>query len=265
MNKRLLVTGLNGTLAPHLARTLQAHGHEVLHWDRHALDPNTASQEAIHAHLRTLAPEGIFHLAMGSEAWAAAMARDAALHNTVFVFTSTAMVFDASSGGPHHIDAARTARDDYGRYKIRCEDAVLAANPRAVIARIGYQIDAVNRSSNNMVAHLLQQAAQGPIRASQAWIPATSFMQDTAGALHALFNLAAQGTQGQAAGLHHLDSNAADAWTYAHIVQTLAQRLQLRWAVEVTHDYVHDQRLLALPQRADTVHLPSLAQRLENL
>jgi dTDP-4-dehydrorhamnose reductase len=251
----ILLTGLNGTLAPHAARALQARGHQILAWHRSALDPELASAEAIDAHLDVRGVQGIVHLAMGSEHWAGAMARFAAQRGLPFVFTSTAMVFDASSGGPHRLGDERTARDDYGRYKIRCEDAVLTANPSAHVARIGYQIDWHTPSGNNMVAHLFQQAARGPIRASEAWIPATSCMPDTAQALADLLELA---RSGQGAGVHHLDSNAADAWAYPRIVAAIAKKLVVDWRIEVTRDYEHDQRLLAESAGA----MPSISARL---
>jgi dTDP-4-dehydrorhamnose reductase len=256
---RVLVTGLSGTLAPHVARALRSRGHEVLAWDRDALDPNAADAPAVHRHLESLGVSGICHLGMGAEQWAGAMAGFAAQRGMPFVFTSTAMVFDASSGGPHRVGDARTARDDYGRYKMRCEDAVLAANSSAAIARIGYQIDWDKPEGNNMVAHLLQQAASGPIRASVAWVPATSVMADTAAALADLVELA---RSKQGAGVHHLDSNASDAWTYPQIVAAVSRKLGVSWNVEVTREYVHDQRLLSDSARSDVVRIAGLASRL---
>jgi dTDP-4-dehydrorhamnose reductase len=251
---KVMVTGLNGTLAPHVARCLEAHGHDVTPWDRTRLDPNAASPSDIRRHLDQLAPDAIFHLAMGSEGWAAAMAAFMAERGGPFIVTSTAMVFDAASGGPHHVHDHRGATDGYGLYKIRCEDAVLAASPSAIVARVGWQIDADTLTGNNMAAQLQAQAASGPIRASASWIPATSLMPDTAAGLVELCTLAAAG---KAAGIHHLDSNAQSKLTFPQIVTGLARRLGQPWAVAVTDDYTHDQRLMPA-QRADTVSLPAL-------
>jgi dTDP-4-dehydrorhamnose reductase len=252
---KVMVTGLNGTLAPHVARLLKAKGQEVIAWDRNRLDPNSANLSDITQYLDQLAPDGIVHLAMGAERWAAAMASAMAERGLPFVFTSTAMVFDAASSGPHHVQDLRTATDDYGSYKIRCEDGVLAANPQAIVARIGWQIDADTLTGNNMAAQLHAQAASGPIRASGSWTPAASFMPVTAAGLVDLFAL---GTAGKAAGIHHLDSNVHTKLTFPQIVKSLAQHLGQPWEIDVTNDYTHDQRLMPA-DRADTVHLPVLA------
>jgi dTDP-4-dehydrorhamnose reductase len=251
---RVLITGLSGTLAPHVANRFQQAGHEIVAWDRGQLDPNAADGDIIVRHIEALKVDGIVHVGMGAEAWAAAMARHMGERGLPFVFTSTALVFDEKPNGPHHIQDERSARDDYGRYKIRCEDAILAANPSAVIARFGYQIDETTRTGNNMVAHLFAQAEAGPIRASQSWVPATSFMADTARGLEALFTLA---QRGQASGVHHLDSNIRTALTYPEIVARIATRLNQNWVIERTDDYVHDQRLIPV-DRDDTVILPDL-------
>jgi dTDP-4-dehydrorhamnose reductase len=233
MNK-LLITGLNGTLAPHLARAASDHGYTVIGWNRSQVSPDDplASQ----AYLEQTRPDAIVHLAMGSEHWAAQMAMYCASMGVPFVFTSTAMVFDHLPNGPHRPSDPRTAKDDYGRYKIRCEDAIQAANPNAVIVRIGYQIDP-DGIGNNMVAHLEQQAQQGSIEASTLWIPATSQMRHTADAL--LENLNTAG------GIYHLDSNAGLALNYFELVSSLKKSLKRsHWQIVPTESYHHDQRLI---------------------
>lgn len=232
---KLLITGLNGTVAPWVGREAETRGWDVVGWDRGAVDP--ADEAAALAFLRAEAPDAIVHLAMGAESWAAQLAGFARLHGVPLVFVSTAMVFDASSGGPHRPRDQRTAKDDYGQYKIRCEDAVLTAYPSATVARIGWQI-APDGVGNNMLRHLdEQQARDGRIRASSAWRPACSFMSDTAAAL---CDLVQEGTGGPV----HLDSNALDALTFDQLVQKVGKKFERNWVVEVTQDYVHDQRLV---------------------
>lgn len=232
---KLLITGLNGTVAPWVGREAETRGWDVVAWDRGAVDP--ADEAAALAFLRAEAPDAIVHLAMGAESWAAQLAGFARLHGVPLVFVSTAMVFDASSGGPHRPRDQRTAKDDYGQYKIRCEDAVLTAYPSATVARIGWQI-APDGVGNNMLRHLDEQHARdGRIRASSAWRPACSFMSDTAAAL---CDLVQEGTGGPV----HLDSNALDALTFDQLVQKLGKKFERNWVVEVTQDYVHDQRLV---------------------
>src|SRR5690606_13075011 len=124
-----------------------------------------------------------------------------------FLFTSTAMVFHHEPDGPYRPDDPRTARDEYGRYKARCEDAARAANPGAIVARIGWQIS-TRRGGNSMLEALHARARdEGVIRASTRWLPATSFLVDTAEALRDLLLRGVGGT-------YHLDGNAEARWDY---------------------------------------------------
>jgi dTDP-4-dehydrorhamnose reductase len=232
--KKLLITGLNGTLAPKVARAAEPQGYQVIGWNRAQVSPDDPA--TTQGFLEQTRPDAIVHLAMGSEDWAAQMATYAASTGVPFGFTSTAMVFDHHPNGPHRPSDPRTAQDDYGRYKIRCEDAILSANPNAVIVRIGYQI-ALDGTGNNMVAHLEQQAKQGAIQASTLWIPATSQMRHTATAL--LENLDLAG------GIYHLDSNAKLALNYFEVVSSLKTRLgRPDWQIVPSETYHHDQRLI---------------------
>lgn len=176
-----LLTGVRGTVAPWVAKEAEMRGWDVVAWNRDAVDPDEEPSSS--AFLRAEAPDAIAHLAMGSEQWAGDLAAFCSLRGVAMLFVSTAMVFDASQGGPHPPADIRGARDDYGQYKIRCEDAVMAANPLATIARIGWQISP-EPVGNNMLRQLdEQQARDGHITASSAWRPACSFMTDTATAL----------------------------------------------------------------------------------
>lgn len=249
---RLLITGLSGTLAPKLAAAAREAGHEVIAWDHHALHPEDADGAAVW--LRAQQPQAMAHLALGPVSWGALLAAHAATHGLPFLLTSTAMVFHHVPDGPHRVDDARTAQDDYGRYKIACEDAVQAAYPGACIARLGWQIDA-EASGNNMLAQLDQrQAREGRIGASRRWRPACSFMDDTARALLALIDA-------RAAGLVHLDSNAHEGHDFDAIVRALAARFaRAHWQVQTDDDYTHDQRLIG-----DEARMPPLAARLAGL
>jgi dTDP-4-dehydrorhamnose reductase len=245
---RVLVTGLNGTLGPVLAAELEARGARVEAWDRRRVPPEDAA--ARRRFLETLDPAAVCHLALGAEEWGGGLASWCHGRGRPFLFTSTAMVFDREPNGPHHIGDGRTAKDDYGRYKIRCEDAIRAANAAAVIARIGWQIGA-RRGGNNMLEGLYRMAeTEGVIRASRRWIPACSPIADTAAALADLMLSGARG-------LYHLDANVESALDFPTIVQALARRHRADWSVEVTEDYDHDQRL---PDRR--IRLPDLADRL---
>ncbi len=231
---RLLVTGMAGTVAPRLAEHASRAGHDVVAWRREAVSPE--DPDACRAFIDDVDPGGIVHLAFGAEEWSGLLAEAARDRGIPFVYTSTAMVFASRPDGPYPITAERNAVDDYGRYKARCEDAVWAANPDAMVARLGYQVDLDGRG-NNLLAHLDARAATGAsVPASTRWIPALAFLDDTASALLGLL-------EEPEAGLHHLDGNAVTAWSHWQVVTALARRLGRDWRVSPTDDPDHDQRL----------------------
>lgn len=246
---RLLLTGLNGTLAPKLAALARARGWEVLGWDRAQVPPQDMRASA--DWLQRRQPDAIAHLAMGEPAWAALLAGAARARGLPMVFTSSAMVFHHLTDGPHGVDGARTAQDDYGRYKIACEDAVRAASATASVVRIGWQIDADARG-NNMLAQLDEwQQREGCVAASSAWRPACSFMDDTARALLDLI-------ERPRPGVVHLDSNADEGHSFDAIVAALKHRFSRSdWVLRVHQDYRHDQRLAG-----GAAHMPGLSTRL---
>jgi dTDP-4-dehydrorhamnose reductase len=234
-----LITGLRGTLAPKVAARVVELGGEVAGWDRDAVPVDDVDAGA--AFLATLRPAGIFHLGMGAEEWAGRLAGHAREHRLPFVCTSSVSVFGDAAGdpdGPFRPGDAPTAKDDYGLYKARCEEAVRAAHPDAVVARIGWQADP-DGMGNNMVAQLAAQAeaSGGTVRASRSWRPATSWMSDTAAAL---VGLALSGRTGTV----HLDSNAVDAWTFPEIVRHVARVTGHDWTVEEHDELDHDSRLV---------------------
>jgi dTDP-4-dehydrorhamnose reductase len=252
ISKRLLITGLGGTLAPVLAEAARRAGWEIAGWNRQQIPPE---KEAIaQAWLRDTAPDAIAHLATGSVEWARQLAAYTAVSQVPFVFTSTAMVFHHEPDGPHAIEDKRTAEDDYGKQKIACEDAVLTANVHSAVVRIGWQIRADARG-NNMLAHLDQwQQREGRIAASGAWKPACSFMDDTADALIGIVNAGERG-------VIHLDSNASEGHTFDHIVHAMRRTFQRdHWVVEANESYRHDQRL-----QGGAARMPSLSSRLQTL
>ena len=246
---RILITGQNGTLAPHFRSHVESEGHRTLGWDRSATNPDDAT--ACKAWLSEHSPDAILHLALGSERWAEQLATWCANEGRPFVFTSTVMVFDAASGGPHKPGDDRTARDDYGRYKTRCEDLIQAANEGALIVRIGWQIH-FSRHGNNMVRQLWEEHdRQGHINASRLWKPASSLMTDTAAATWSLMSAGETG-------VYHLDSNAKDALTFEELAGLLGNAVGESWCVRPNEDYEHDQRLID-----DRVTMPSLEARLQ--
>lgn len=244
-----LITGLGGSLAPRLAQVANDQACDVLGWNRKEVDPEDliASQ----TFLEKTRPDAIFHLANGSVDWCGRLAKFAAQCAIPFVYTSTAMVFDHEPNGPHQIDDKRTARDEYGQYKIACENAIRAKNPAAIVARIGWQIDP-EQAGNNMLMALDQwQERDGNVGASRLWRPACSFMQDTAAALITL-------AQSQASGVFHLDSNAIEGRTFAELVAALKKQFaRENWIIREHEDHQHDQRLVGGAEL-----MPTLSSRL---
>ena len=249
---KLLVTGLRGTLAPKLDQAAGHQGHEVLAWDRSLVNPDDLP--AAQAWLNRHRPDAIAHLAMGSVIWAGLLARHAAEKALPMLFTSSAMVFDHLPDGPHAPLDERTAKDDYGRYKMACEDAIAAAHPAATIARIGWQIDPTAVGNNMLMALDDWQRREGRVAASSAWRPACSFMTDTA---DALLRLLLQPVPG----VVHLDSNAAEGHSFDNIVRALQQQFKrCDWRLSVNEDYRHDQRLAGGAEQ-----MPGLSARLPAL
>jgi dTDP-4-dehydrorhamnose reductase len=234
-----------------LAALLRVQGHEVLGWDRAAHKP--ADEAGGRAWLDATAPHAIAHLATGDAHWAGWLAAWAAQRGLPCVFTSTAMVFHHQPDGPHLPADARTAQDDYGRGKIVCEDAVLAAHPGASVLRLGWQID-LQATGNTMLRALdAWQAKDGQVAASRLWRPACSFIDDSVAALAQLLHR-------PLAGVLHGDSNAREGWRFDHIAAALAQAAQRDWRVEPVDGYAHDQRL-----QGGALALPDLSSRLSAL
>ena len=252
---KLLITGLNGTLAPKLATLARQQGHQVLGWDRQQVNPGDPA--AATAWLTAQQPDAIAHLAMGSSDWAGLLAGYAARQQLPMLFTSTAMVFDHEPDGPHHPQDQRTAKDDYGRYKIACEDAVAVAHPAASVVRIGWQIDGEAAGNNMLMALDEWQRREGKVAASRAWIPACSFMEDTAQGLLKLLDA-------PLSGFVHLDSNALEGHSFDRIVAALRECFgREAWRIEVHEAYRHDQRLVGGPALVQplSVRLPGLLRR----
>ena len=241
---KILITGMNGTLAPRLAEAARAVGHTVVGWDRAAVNPD--DEKLAGAWLSAQSVDAIAHLGMAPARFAGWLASRC----PNFLFTSTVMVFDHQPDGPHDVADERTAKDDYGRYKIACEDAVLQASQTPVIARIGWQIDPTQPGNNMLRALDEWQQRDGHVAASRAWTPACSFMADTAAALLGLI-------ERPLPGVHHLDSNADEAWRFDELARALARQFGRDWRVQAHDDYRHDQRLVGGPSG-----LPPLSARL---
>jgi dTDP-4-dehydrorhamnose reductase len=265
-----LLTGLNGTVGRALAAALRVRGVTVHAYPRTDAPDDPA---AINAALDRFAPDVLFHLAIASqprglenESWRinvewpmrlAAACRDRGVR---FISTSTAMVFSDDAAGPFTVDAIPDRTDGYGFEKRTAENRIRAANPDAYVARLGWQIgDAPG--GNDMLIYLEQQHREkGAIAAATRWLPACSFLEDTAAALCTLGEAKTPDNRPLAPGIYHVDSN--DSWTFFAIARALNHRHGDRWKVTPTSDFVYDQRLLEtrLPVPRLESRLPELLQ-----
>jgi dTDP-4-dehydrorhamnose reductase len=231
--KKTLLTGMNGTVAPVLAEELRGRGCETVAWDRGAVSPD--DREAVARFIREVKPSALVHCAMGSPQWAEDMARVCAEEGSKFLYVSSASVYGTQQQGPFTIEDTPEPSDDYGRYKLECEQRVRAANADARIVRIGWQI-ALRRGGNQMTEYLAQrQAEHGYIAASTEWFPACSFLEDTARVL-------AEVVDGAAAVLYLLDGNPG--WNFWDIATALNSATGQHWEVRRSCDFKWDNRLV---------------------
>ena len=229
---KVLLTGMNGTVAPVLADEHRARGREVVAWDRGAVPPD--DPEAVARFIRMVKPSTLIHCAMGRPQWAGDMARVCAGEGIGFLYVSSASVYGTQQDGPFTVEALPEPSDDYGRYKLECEQRVRGANPEALVVRIGWQI-ALRPGGNNMVEHLIRrQAEHGHIAASTAWFPACSFLPDTARVLADVLE--------QPPGLYLLDGNPG--WNFRDIAAALNAAMGGPWEVRASEDFRWNNRML---------------------
>lgn len=232
--RRILITGLHGTVAPYVKNVAEQQGYQVLPWPRNLVNPDNLEESNLFLSRMNL--DAIVHCATGSENWCGALAHFAYVQNIPFVFISSVMVFSDHRNGPYGIFDPADSVENYGLYKKKCEEAVRNNNMRACIIRLGWQIAELN-PGNNMVAFLeKQQRENGFVECSDEWYPACSFIEDSAMVIMKCINE-------KWCGLFHLDGNYQDRFTYAEIVEKLKKKLNKEWIIKVVENYSHDQRM----------------------
>lgn len=238
---RVLVTGLRGTVGRALEARLRADDIEVVGWNRDEVPID--NYDAMDRFVGEIAPDAIANLAIASQPtgreneqwlvnheWPSELAWIARQRSIKFLHTSTVSVFD--SAGPFTVESIPDAGDGYGCVKRLAEARVIAQNPDAVVVRLGWQIgDAPG--SNNMIDHFDRQAREhGHIEASALFLPACSFLPDTADALVRALDAPA--------GLYMIDGN--EGWTHHKIARALAAKHG--WSIVETLEPARDERMI---------------------
>jgi dTDP-4-dehydrorhamnose reductase len=259
---KAVVTGASGAVGSALVALLKEKGHEVVAWDRKIVP--IEFYHRMEDFLRAENPDVLYHLAIASKPtgragehllvnyeWPSELAWISRVLGFRFVFASTVMVFsEKTTPGPYTLATPADAPEGYGLEKRRAEDRVLRQNPRAVVARLGWQIGQ-EPGSNNMIDFFEKRMAEeGRIAASRRWFPACSFLEDCAGALLKLATTPP--------GLYMIESNRG--WNFYEIASALNVQHSGRWKIEPNDDFVCDQRML--DPRLET---PALSGRLKSL
>lgn len=256
-----LLTGASGTVGRALTARLLRAGDRVTAWDRSRVPIDTYAP--MESFVRDVRPDVVFHLAVASRptgrdgeswlvnyTWPSELSWICRVLDLPFVFTSTAMVFTDHARGPFTALSEPDAREGYGHEKRMAEGRVFHQHPGATVVRLGWQIGDASEGANSMDAHGARAMREhGVIRASTRWLPACSFLEDTAEALVVASRLG---------GLRMVDANAR--WSYADIVTALDAAGSRGWTIERTDDFVYDQRLVD-----DSLEVPSLRARLPTL
>jgi dTDP-4-dehydrorhamnose reductase len=258
---KILLTGATGAVGQAVQTAAKAAAQQIIPWNRHQVpvtDP-TAMAEFIQG----VQPELLIHLATASTPtglenegwrvnveWSTHLAQICAAAGVRMIFTSSVMVFTDDAVGPFTPDSVPDAQSGYGYEKFMAEEAILRAHANAVVVRLGWQIGTAPGSNNMIDFFSKQMAEQGAIGASTQWLPACSFLADTA---EMLLRAATVDP-----GRYLFDSNRR--WNFYEIAAALNEMHGRPWQIRPNTDFNYDQRMQD-PRLAP----PSLAQRLPAL
>ncbi len=258
---KILVTGLNGTIGRVLKQQLEALGHHVAGWNRSQVPVD--DYHRMEFYVGSVRPDMLIHLAVNSQPtgradenwivnyqWPSELAWICKKFKVRFVFASTVMVFSDLAKGPFTIFSVPDNNKGYGFEKRLAEARVLYQNPDSILIRLGWQIGH-EAGSNNMVDYLdVRNREKGEVECSTCWLPACSFLEDTAG----LFLRAATFSPG----LYQADSNTG--WSFYDIASALNRQLSAGWTLVPADEFVFDQRM-----QDDRTAMPPLSDRLPQL
>ena len=245
---KAIFTGLNGTVAPEVAKYFRSKKVEVIQYDRNVIPVD--NEYEIESFLKLHQPDLFLHFAMGTPEWAGLLAKLSKKLKIKFVFISTVSVYSGKSKGPITLSTTPDAEDNYGKYKRVSEDKVLENNKDAYILRIGWQIG-IQPGTNNMIDYLYKEMDKnGEIKASSKWYPSCSFMEDTAAGIF-------DAIQNHSNGTYLINSN--DSFSFYEIVSNL-KKIHPNFKVTEQRDFIQDIRMID-----ERIHIKKLSERFESL
>jgi dTDP-4-dehydrorhamnose reductase len=244
---KAIFTGLNGTVAPEVAKYFRLKKVEVIQYDRNVIPVDNEFE--IESFLRLHQPDLFIHFAMGTPEWAGLLAKITKKLKIKFVYISTVSVYSGKSKGPITLSTIPDAEDNYGKYKRISEGSVLENNKDSYILRIGWQIG-MKPGTNNMIDYLYKEMDKnGFITASSQWYPSCSFMEDTAiGIFDAVCN--------HPNGVYLINSN--DSYSFHEIVSNLSKIHPIFKVVE-QKDFIQDIRMID-----ERIHIKKLSDRFQS-
>ncbi|SFB09472.1 MULTISPECIES: sugar nucleotide-binding protein [unclassified Bacillus (in: firmicutes)] len=234
---KAMITGMNGAVAPFVYKELLKRGIEVIVWDRSKVPTDDA--QVVYDYIKETNPDVFFQIATGPVEWLQYIAKATNELGIKLLFTSTVSVFSEKGTGPYTVESTPNAEEDYGRYKIECEETVRKYHQNAVILRLGWQIG-TEAGSNNMIDFLERSFKEhGAIEASSKWYPSTSFLPETA-------RIIVEAALEYSPDTYLVNSN--QKFHFYEIVNYLMEKHKANWEIkEVTHfqrdDRMFDQRI----------------------
>lgn len=184
----IVITGMNGTIAPVVANHLATLGHKIIPLNRTFVD--IESKDAVFDFFKNVNPDWVLHFGLGSLEWSIRLAQLTHNNHINYMYISTVMVFDgATQQGPHHLNDIPKPIEEYGTHKYESEQAVKKENPKTYIVRLGWQIGDLP-GSNQMIDFLAEEMKnKGVIKVSKKVFPASSMLSDTAIAIQTILEM----------------------------------------------------------------------------
>ncbi|RRJ87751.1 dTDP-4-dehydrorhamnose reductase [Flavobacterium macacae] len=218
--KKILVTGSNGQLGSELQSLAAAYSNfEFVFTDRSKL--SLEKPETISAYLTAVRPDYIINCAAYTAVDKAesepeladlinhqaveALAQWSFLHRAKLIHISTDYVFDGTSALPLKEDDATNPQNEYGRTKLRGEQAALKENPESIIIRTSW---VYSEFGNNFVKTMLRlMKERDTLNVVEDQIGSPTYAKDLAQAVLAI--ISQDQWQG---GIYHYSNEGAISW-----------------------------------------------------